>query len=84
MNYNFIPDTGEPVSNEGKSTHEEEEDGCTILRITVQLPGNTNESKEACCFKEANQSGGLVEDQRKRCFEKISSNTGTYCCYFTL
>lgn len=49
------------MSNEGEGAHEEEEDGGAILGVAVELPGNAHKSKEAGCFKEADQSGGLIK-----------------------
>lgn len=37
-----IPDTGQPVRNKRKSTHEQEEHGGPVFRIAVQLPGHTH------------------------------------------
>ena len=43
--YGNVPDAGQPVGDEGKGAHEEEEDSCTVLRVPIQLPGYTNQSK---------------------------------------
>lgn len=55
-----VPDTGQPVGDQSKGTHEEEEDGGAILRVAVQLPGHTNQSQQASCFQQTDQGGGLA------------------------
>lgn len=57
--YSIVPDAGQPVSDEGEGTHEEEEDGGSILRVTIQLPGYADQSQETRGFQKPNESGGL-------------------------
>lgn len=58
----LVPDAGQPVGDQSKGTHEEEEDGGAILGVTVQLPGHANQSQQASCFQQTNQGGGLGEN----------------------
>lgn len=60
LHQTLLPDAGQPVSDEGESAHEEEEDSCTVLRVAVQLPGYTDQSQETSSFQQTDQSGGLM------------------------
>lgn len=54
-----VPDTGQPVGDQSKGTHEEEEDSGAILGVTVQLPGHTDQAQQASCFQQTDEGGGL-------------------------
>lgn len=60
QSYGTVPDAGQPVSDEGEGTHEEEEDSCAVLRVAVQFPGYTHQSQKTSSFQQTNQSGGLM------------------------
>lgn len=47
------------MSDQGEGAHEEEEDGRTILRVAIELPGHTDQSQKTSSFQQADQSGGL-------------------------
>lgn len=61
---NGVPDAGEPMGNKSKYTHEEHENCCAVFRVTVQLPGNTDQSEESRCLQQANQSGRLGKREK--------------------
>ena len=46
-----IPDTGQPMSDEGKGAHEEKQDGSSIFGVTVQLPGHSYQPQQSGCFQ---------------------------------
>lgn len=48
------------MCNEGEGAHEEEEDGCAIFRVAVQLPGHAHQPEETGSFQQTNQGGGLM------------------------
>ena len=38
---NGVPDTGQPVGDEGKDAHKQHEDGSSVFWIAVQLTGDS-------------------------------------------
>lgn len=45
---NGVPDACQPVGDEGEGAHEEEENCCAILRVTVQFPRYSHQSQQPC------------------------------------
>ncbi len=60
---NGIPDAGQPMGDQSKYTHEQHENRRAVFRVTVQLPGNTNQSEEPRRLQQANQSGRLEKEE---------------------
>lgn len=54
-----IPDAGQPVGDEGKGAHEQEEHGCSIFGVAVQLAGHADQAQQPGGLQEANEGGGL-------------------------
>lgn len=54
-----VPDAGQPVGNEREGAHEQEQDGCAVFRVSVQLPRHAYQTQQPCGLQQANQSGGL-------------------------
>ena len=42
-----VPDTGQPVRDQGERGHEQQQDGRTVLRVAVQFAGHSHQSQEA-------------------------------------
>ncbi len=56
---NGVPDACQPVSDEGKGAHEEEEHCRAVLRVTVQFPRYSHQSQQPRSLQKTNQSRGL-------------------------
>lgn len=52
---NDIPDTCHPVCKESKHGHEQGEDDCAVLRITVQLLQEAQKAQQPYSLQEMNQ-----------------------------
>lgn len=42
-----VPDAGQPVGHQTKNTHQQNQDGCSILQVVVQLPGHSAQPEQA-------------------------------------
>lgn len=61
---NGIPDACQPVGNEGKGAHEQEEHSCSVLGVAVQLAGHTDQAQQPGGLQETDEGGGLQGEER--------------------
>jgi hypothetical protein len=53
------PNASQPVGYERKSSHEQDEHGRAVFRVTVDLPGHPDQAQEARGLQQTDQGGGL-------------------------
>lgn len=56
---NGVPYACQPMSNEGKGCHEEEQHSCTILGIAIKFASYSDQSEQTSCLEQAYQCGCL-------------------------
>jgi hypothetical protein len=56
----FLPDAGQPMSDESESGHEEQQHSRAVFGITVDLPGYSDQPKQPGCFQQANERCRLL------------------------
>lgn len=49
---NGVPNTGEPMGDEHKGAHKQEEDSSPVFRIPVQLSCHADQSQQPSCFQQ--------------------------------
>lgn len=59
---NGVPDAGQPMSDKHKGTHEQEQNCSSILRISIQFPGHTDQSQQPGGLQQANESGCRLQN----------------------
>ena len=49
-----VPYTGQPMGDECKGSHEKDEDGSSVLGVSVNLSGDSDKTEKAGCFQQTN------------------------------
>lgn len=56
-----VPDAGQPVSHQAEDTHQQNQDGRSVLQVVVQLPGHSAQPEQADHLEGAEQAAETLQ-----------------------
>lgn len=59
------PQAGQPVCNQNERGHKQEENGCTILGVSINFAGNAHQPKKSGSLQKTDERRRLQAPQRQ-------------------
>lgn len=56
-----VPDAGEPVGHQSKDAHQQNQDGCSVLQIVIQLSCHSTQTQQADHFQGAEEAAETLQ-----------------------